>query len=103
MTLRIFLILVVTCVSSTLHGQNPPANTPAQFDTRPAVNNDTTLRDLSPEEIPPNLNFYAVDPLYRADTRLGWAKERIEERLGRGLIARQTESGKVYLSWRLLK
>ena len=71
--------------------------------TRPPEDNDRTLRDLSPEEIPPNLNFYAIDPLYNPDAVLGWASERIEERLGRGLHALVLENGKVYLSWRLLK
>jgi rhamnogalacturonan endolyase len=87
----------------TAFAQNPPAGNPVQFDTRPSADNDSTLRPLSPEENPPNLNFYAVDPLYRANVPLGWAKERIEERLDRGVVALHTEPGKVYLSWRLLK
>jgi rhamnogalacturonan endolyase len=103
MKFRIPTLLLATCIALTAHGQNAPANNPAQFDTRPSANNDTTLRPLSPEEIPPNLNFYAVDPLYRTDAPLGWAKERIEERIGRGLVARALDAGKVYVSWRLLK
>src|SRR5688500_2587667 len=100
MRFRFATLLLATCFAFTAHGQNAPTNNPSQFDTRPTANNDTTLRPLSPEEIPPNLNFYAVDPLYRADAPLGWAKERIEERIGRGLVARSLEAGKVYLSWR---
>ena len=85
--------------------QNPqnPAGTPAQPSTRPPENNDQTLRPLSPEEIPPNLNFYAIDPLYKPNTPLGWSAQRIEEKLDRGLVATATDGGKVYLSWRLLR
>jgi rhamnogalacturonan endolyase len=74
-----------------------------QFGTRPVADNDTTLRPLSPEEIPPNLNFYAVNPLYREGAPLGWATERIEEKIDRGTVALIAEDKKVYLSWRLLK
>ena len=40
-------------------GQPPPA--PAA--TTPPPDNDQSLRKLSPDEIPPNLSFYAIDPL----------------------------------------
>lgn len=93
------LFLVLT---SVVFAQDQPA-TPVQFATTPTRDNDTTLRPLSPEEIPPNLNFYAIDPLYRAGTPLGWARERIEERIDRGLVAIAAEDRKVYLGWRLLK
>lgn len=83
-------------------GATPAAN-PPQFATVPTRDNDTTLRPLSPEEIPPNLNFYAVNPLYREGTRLGWATERIEEKIDRGVVALVAEDRKVYVSWRLLK
>ena len=43
-----------------------------------------------------------MDPLYKPGIPLGWAKERIEEKLDRGLIAIKSEKG-VYLGWRLLK
>jgi len=33
----------------------------------------------------------------------GWAKERVWEKLDRGLVAMPTEDGKVYLGWRLLE
>lgn len=33
----------------------------------------------------------------------GWARERVEEPLGRGLVAMPIEGGRVYLSWRLLR
>jgi hypothetical protein len=77
--------------------------TPTQPSTRPPENNDQTLRPLTPEEIPPNLNFYAIDPLYKPGVPLGWAKERIEETLDRGLVALAPDGGRVYLGWRLLK
>ena len=71
--------------------------------TTPPPDNDRSLRPIGPNEIPPNLSFYATDPLYRPGVPLGWATERIEERLGRGLVALPAEGGKAYLSWRLLK
>src|SRR5262245_60536086 len=77
--------------------QPPPIET-----TRPPANNENTLRPLGPDEIAPNLSFYAMDPLYKPGVPLGWAKERIEEKLDRGLVAIKTEKG-VYLGWRLLK
>ena len=43
--------------------------------TRPPENNDQTLRPLAPEEIPPNLSFYAMDPLYKPGVPLGWATD----------------------------
>lgn len=74
-----------------------------QSATRPPENNDRMLRPLTPEEIPPNLNFYAIDPLYDPDAILGWAEERIEEELDRGLLAVAAGEGRAYLGWRLLK
>ena len=71
--------------------------------TRPPADNDRTLRPIGPNEIPPNLSFYAIDPLYKPGIALGWSKERIEEKLNRGLHAAVLEGGRVYLSWRLLK
>ncbi len=71
--------------------------------TRPPEGNDRGLRELTEEEIPPNLNFYAMDPLYDSEAVLGWASERIEERLNRGMLALSMGEGKVYLGWRLLK
>ncbi len=75
----------------------------AQPATRPPADNDQTLRKLGPTEIAPNLSFYAVDPLYRPGVPLGWAAERIEERLNRGLAAIPLDASRVYLTWRLLK
>ena len=39
--------------------------------TVPPLGNDRQLRELSAEEIPPNLNYYAMDPLYNPDAVLG--------------------------------
>lgn len=94
---------VLFFAAGIVHGAAQPAPAPGQFSTRPAADNDTTLRALSPEEIPPNLNFYAVDPLYRPGVALGWAVERIEEKPDRGLTALVTADGGIYLGWRLLK
>jgi len=44
---------------------------PRRSSTRPPESNDRGLRELTAEEIPPNLNFYAVDPLYNPDAVLG--------------------------------
>ncbi len=84
-------------------GSAPSGIAPAQFATTPTRDNDTSLRALSPEEIPPNLNFYSVNPLYKEGASLGWAKERIEEKLDRGVVTRLTDDQTVYVSWRLLK
>jgi rhamnogalacturonan endolyase len=93
---------VVVSVATLLSG-SAGSQSPTQPSTRPPENNDQVLRPLTPEEIAPNLNFYAIDPLYKPGASLGWATERIEEKLDRGLVARPVEAGKVYLGWRLLK
>jgi len=74
-----------------------------QGGTRPPADNDRVLRELTPEEIAPNLNFYAMDPLYDPNAVLGWAEARIEEKVNRGMLALNIGNGKVYLGWRLLK
>jgi rhamnogalacturonan endolyase len=95
-------LTVLCCASALFTGaQNPPQQT--QPSTRPPENNDQTLRPLTPEEIPPNLNFYAIDPLYRPGTPLGWSTARIDEKLDRGTMARVVAPGRVYVGWRLLK
>lgn len=53
--------------------------------------------------IPPNFGTYTLNPLYNPEAVLGWAKERIVEKLGRGLVAVRFSKDDVYLSWRLLK
>lgn len=93
--------LVIVILAVDVMAQQGPSN--QQSGTRPPRDNDRTLRELSPEEIPPNLNFYAMDPLYDPDAVLGWATERVEERLGRGLVALPLDRERVYLSWRLLR
>lgn len=85
-------------VATQQPGQRPPDPSP----TTPPPNNDQTLRKLSPDEIPPNLSFYAMDPLYKPGVPLGWSPEEIRERLDRGLVAVAMGGGRVHLSWRLL-
>src|SRR5687767_14800331 len=98
-TAGVALAVVVTAgAASQQPAQRPPDPSP----TTPPAGNDQTLRKLSPDEIPPNLSFYAVDPLYRAGVALGWASTEIRERLDRGLIAVTRDPGRVHLSWRLL-
>ncbi len=52
--------------------------------------------------IPPNFSHYTLNPNPKP-TVLGWAKERIEEKLGRGVSALRADASGVYLGWRLLK
>ena len=59
MNLRRAIGLAITLAASVSGQQTQP---PSATSTRPPVNNDQTLRPLTPEEIPPNLNFYAMDP-----------------------------------------
>ncbi|MBN1560609.1 silent information regulator protein Sir2 [candidate division KSB1 bacterium] len=58
---------------------------------------------LAQSDIPPNYGAYELNLLYDSTATLGWAKERIEEKLGRGLVAVRATRDVVYLSWRLLK
>ena len=97
------IVLTGCCAAILLGMAQNPAPQPTQPSTRPPENNDQTLRPLTPEEIPPNLNFYAIDPLYKDGASLGWSDRRIEEVLDRGVVARAIEPGRVYLGWRLLK
>jgi len=95
---RSMRLALLACCCCRLPAQRPPDQ-----QTRPPEDNDRTLRKLGPAEIAPNLSFYAVDPLYRPGIPLGWANERIEEKLSRGLTAIPLDAKRVYLSWRLLK
>ena len=83
--------------------QQPAPSAPSQTATTPPPGNDSSLRKLSPDEIPPNLSFYAIDPLYKPGVPLGWAGEEIREPLDRGLVAVAGDGGRVLLSWRLLR
>jgi rhamnogalacturonan endolyase len=104
---KVLFKLSLFCASASLAvAQNPPApSQPARpAATRPSeMNVPVGIRPLVAEEIWPNLNYYVLDPLYRSGIPLGWATERIEEKLDRGLRAQLMPSGKVYLGWRLLK
>ena len=107
-----FTILLVCILSSTLVTQDQTGQrgqrrkrvgSEGQGPTRPPAENERGLRELTAEEIPPNLNFYTMDPLYNPDAVLGWAEERIEEKLNRGIVAISIADGRVYLGWRLLQ
>jgi len=74
-----------------------------QENKRPPDNSGSGLRKLTPEEISPNLNYYAMDPLYDPNAVLGWAEKRIEEKINRGMLALNDGGEKIYLGWRLLK
>ena len=89
---KALLCMWLSCATAlTLVAQN---QSPTQPSTRPPENNDQTLRPITPEEVPPNLNFYAIDPLYKPGIPLGWSQTRIEEKLDRGMLALATEGGK---------
>ena len=90
----VLMIYVITCTGIT---QDRPAGTGSH------AGNDGGMRELTPEEISPNLNYYVMDPLYDPDAVLGWAGTRIEEKINRGMLALKAGDGKVYLGWRLLK
>jgi len=46
----------------------------------------------------------ALNPKHKEKPRVaGWAEQRVEEKLNRGMLAMPNREGKVYLSWRLLK
>ena len=94
-----FAVLAVATLSTS---QPPRTQPPEPSPTTPPAGNDQTLRKLSPDEIPPNLSFYAMDPLYRPGAPRGWASAEIRERLDRGLVAVASDAGRVHLSWRLL-
>ena len=96
------LSLTLVLCASLAWAQNPAARR-GLGGTRPPANNERGLRELTDEEIPPNLNFYAMDPLYDPNAKLGWASQRIEETLDRGMLALAMGEGKVYLGWRLLR
>jgi rhamnogalacturonan endolyase len=95
--------LVVAMASGAAQPQRPvPVPAPPDA-TRPPAGNDQTLRQLSPDEIPPNLSFYAIDPLYKPGIPLGWSSTPVVEKLGRGLTVTALDGGRAYLSWRLLQ
>ncbi len=62
----------------------------------------TPTPEPPPSSIPPNFSHYTLNPNPKP-TVLGWAKERIEEKLGRGVSALRADASGVYLGWRLLK
>ncbi|MGH9373271.1 MAG: silent information regulator protein Sir2 [Vicinamibacterales bacterium] len=101
--MRPHLALIVCCALTLAGAPQNPAPPPAQPSTRPPENNDEALRPLTPEEIPPNLNFYAIDPLYKPGMPLGWSTTRLEEVLDRGMLALAIDERRVYLAWRLLR
>ncbi len=92
-------IVAAACMTVAIAcaAQQPPAPS-----TRPPERNDDTLRPLTSEEIAPNLNFYAMDPLHKPGAPLGWATTRVREALDRGLVA-VADGARVHLSWRLLE
>ena len=100
---RSFAVAAGVALALAAAAQQPPPAAPAQTPTTPPPGNDQSLRQLSPDEIPPNLSFYAMDPLYKPGVPLGWSATEIRERLDRGLVAIAAEGGRVHLSWRLLQ
>jgi hypothetical protein len=76
-------MLLIWIFASVVTAQNQQIS--LRGSTRPPENIGRGPRELTAEEIPPNLNFYTMDPLYEPNAVLGWAEERIEEKLNRGL------------------
>jgi rhamnogalacturonan endolyase len=101
-TMWVTAFLAIGILGGRAQQHAPPQQPSPASSTRPPENNEQGLRALTPEEIAPNLNFYAMDPLYKPGTPLGWATERIRETLDRGVVAMVAEGGRVHLSWRLL-
>jgi len=58
---------------------------------------------ISQASIAPNYSAYTLNPEYKENPTLGWAQQRIEEKLGRGVVAVSMGQGRVYVGWRLLK
>ena len=98
--IAMIMVAIGVATSLTLAQDRPRARRSL---TRPPADNERGLRELTEEEIPPNLNFYAMDPLYDPNAVLGWAQRRIEEKLDRAMVALSMGEDKVYLGWRLLK
>lgn len=98
-------VLLLLGAAASSPAQPTPADPRAlqTIGTTPPAGNDTGLRELSPEELPPNLNFYAMDPLYQPGAPLGWSQTRIEETLDRGVVAMPIDGNRVYIGWRLLR
>ncbi len=94
---RLAVALVAFAFLGAAQQQAPPPSS-----TRPPENNEQGLRPLTPEEIAPNLNFYAMDPLYDPNASLGWSATRIRETLDRGVVAVAAANGAAHVSWRLL-
>jgi len=91
------LVATVGAIGAQQQAVPPPSS------TRPPENNEQGLRPLTAEEIPPNLNFYAIDPLYVPGTALGWSATRVREALDRGVVAVEGATpGSAHVSWRLL-
>jgi rhamnogalacturonan endolyase len=89
MSRMIALLLLLSCVPAPTAVAQQPAPQPTP-EERPA------------SSIPPNFSHYTLNPNPRP-TVLGWAAERVEEKLGRGVSALRKDAGSVYVSWRLLK
>src|SRR5918998_1574646 len=83
----ITLLVLLSCAFVAAAAQEP---TPTPTPEPPA------------SSIAPNFSHYTLNPNPRP-TVLGWARERVEERLNRGVSALRTGARSVYVSWRLLK
>ena len=64
-----------------------------------------TLAAIAQDPKEREYNTPTLNPKHKEDKPkvAGWAKERVEEKLNRGMVAVPTSDGKVYLGWRLLK
>ena len=67
-----------------------------------AAQEPTPAPERTPSSIAPNFSRYTLNPNPKPAV-LGWATERIEEKLNRGMSAFRTGETSVYLGWRMLK
>lgn len=80
-----------------------PALTLLVLIATPAVTQQPAPPPASGSSIPPNYGYYNLNGGYTGEPVLGWSERRIEEDLGRGLLAIRKDERQVYVGWRLLK
>ena len=65
-----------------------------------------TIASTAYAQDPKERNYHvpALNPKHKDKPKVsGWAKQRIDEKLNRGMLAMPNKKGQVYLGWRLLK
>ena len=88
-----FFVFTVCATAGSGIAQDRSKSGSGQSGALPSSSDPQGVRELTPEEIPPNLNYYTMDPLYDPNAFLGRAKTRIEEKIGRGVVALNSGAG----------